>query len=202
MTVASPLHSADLRVVTETAARRVEGGQILGQEGQRLVGHGCIGHDHDGRRADGPHRPAGGRCLLGLRSGDLTERVPLKRSLAHQDCPEVVVDLFVVVVGVVEVAVDVDADDGELVGVVDAEALEDLVDVVAVDDPVVTDVAAADDVLAVDATSTPRPTALAEAATPIAAVIRRTRTMARSRSNSASRRRGWELSCGDTSSPF
>lgn len=110
--------------------------------------------------------------------------MPLQQVFAYHDCPEVVVDLFVVVVGVVVAAVDADEDD-EALGVAETDVLDDLLVTVADDPTVVADVAVADDALAVDETSRPRPTAPAVAVTPITAVIRRTRAMARSRSSSA-----------------
>ena len=73
--VPEALQTPELRVGAKTAAGLVQGSQAFGQQRQRPVGPIRGGHNHAGRRADGPHRAHGQRRrIVGQRAVAETDR--------------------------------------------------------------------------------------------------------------------------------
>lgn len=131
--------------------------------------------------------------------------MPFRPAPSHDVCPDVVIDLLVVVlVGIVVVVVtDADDEDDQAGGVVVEAPDDDEVDPVADDPPslVVPVVGVAEDAVGPEEIRAPSPMPPAEATIPVATLIRRTRVMARSRCDTASRRGRDEGGCG-MSCPF
>ncbi len=189
---------SELGVGAEPAAGPVEGPELIGQQSQGLIGQSAVRHGHRGRGADGPHRAGGDRT----HRCDFPDGHGLGLGGGH-DCPDTVaaelLDDFgavvVVVAGVVVVVVGLAPAEVPAAVVDDDVPVDDCPETVMGEAPVVEEAAAVGFVVAVDtddewavapeATTTPRPAAAAEAATPMATVVRRTRVMARSRACAA-----------------